>query len=70
MGKLSESKFDLEKLYGDYCEKDAETAPEEVRNAYKNLCYAFDEYVNAVTDHEWKCGFRYAMQLAGKEVSA
>ena len=68
MGKLSESKLDLDKIFEDYNENHAEQAPEEIRTAYKNLCFAFDEYVSAVTDYEWKCGFRHAMKLVGKEV--
>lgn len=68
MGKLSESKLDLDEIFEDYNENHAEQAPEEIRTAYKNLYFAFDEYVSAFTDYEWKCGFRHSMKLAGKEV--
>lgn len=59
---------DLNEIYEDYNENHAGPASEEVKTAYKSLCAAFDTYVDALSEHEWKCGFRHAMKLAGKEV--
>lgn len=66
MGKLSGSTFDLDKIYDDFNENYAETAPEELMQSYQKLHDAFDDYVSALVDYEWKCGFRYAMELSGK----
>lgn len=57
----------MNEIYEDYLENNAE-ASEEVTAAYNELRKAFDNYVDVVTEFKWKCGFKYAMKLNGKEV--
>ncbi len=60
--------LDLDELYLDYCENDAEMATDEVKRTYQAVNGAIEEYIVAVESAAWKEGFKYAMKLAGKEV--
>ena len=51
---------ELNKVYDEYLENNNEQASEQVLQAYKNLREAFDCYADALTEFEWKCGYKYA----------
>lgn len=52
---------DIDKEYEDYCEDNNDFAPPNVKNSYRDMNMAFDEYLAAVSEHGWKCGYKYAM---------
>lgn len=59
---------DLEKKYNDWCENDAPMAPDEVVKARDTFYESIENYIIAIEEHYWKCGFMHAMKLSGKEV--
>lgn len=48
--------------YEDYLENYNKSS-EIITDTYQNLHGAFDEYLNAIQEREWKAGFNYAMRL-------
>ena len=62
--------LNMSKIYGEYCETINEMASEQVRENYKAYNGAFDEYISAISEDSFSKGFRYALELSGKEVFA
>lgn len=52
----------IEEEYTNYCENYSEGS-KVITDSYQNLHDAFDEFLNAIQEHEWKAGFNYAMRL-------
>lgn len=63
-------KLNMNKIYEEYCETINEVASEEVQESYSAHNKAFDEYIAAVSENSFLNGFRHALRLLGKEVSA
>lgn len=61
------SKKMMEKLYDEYCENRA-TASEDVRKTYNEMHTAFDKYLNAVQEDEFRnafmFGYTYGLKVA------
>ena len=53
---------DLDKEYENYRENFAKGA-KEITDSYNAMRSAFDTYLSAIEEHEWKEGFNYAMRL-------
>ena len=51
---------EINKKYDEYLDSSNETAPQEVIQAYRAIFSALDDYINALTEFEWKCGYKYA----------
>lgn len=58
----------LEKIYGEYCENRA-TASEDVKKTYDEMHLAFDEYLSAVQEDQFRNAFMfgYAYGLKASE---
>lgn len=52
---------ELEKIYNDYLENNEDTAPASVRKAREDLHRALDKYVDALSQLEWECVYKYAV---------
>lgn len=63
-------KLNMSEIYEEYCETINEMASEQVQENYKAYNGAFDKYIAAVSEDSFSKGFRYALQLSGKEVLA
>lgn len=46
----------------DFCENVQESAPDEVREAYRKIDDSFNEYLNAVQDDIFQQAFRYGYE--------
>ena len=62
--------LNMSKIYGEYCETINEVVSEQVRENYKTYNSAFDEYISAISEDSFSKGFRFALELSGKEVLA
>ncbi len=58
---------ELEQVRSDYMENVNWMAPDEVGKAESNLSRALDEYINAISDFEFRNGFLYAQMLRESE---
>lgn len=58
---------ELEQVRSDYMENVNWMAPDEVGKAESNLSKALDEYINAISDFEFRNGFLYAQMLRESE---
>ncbi|WP_418750607.1 hypothetical protein [Frisingicoccus sp.] len=56
-------KFDLNKEFENYNENYAEQASDELRDAYRKMREAFDEYLDYVQEEAWRSGFNHAIRL-------
>lgn len=56
-------KFDLNKEFENYNENYTELAPAELRDAYRKMREAFDEYLDYVQEEAWRGGFNHAVRL-------
>ena len=58
---------ELEQVRSDYMENVNWMAQDEAGKAESNLSRAFDEYINAISDFEFRNGFLYAQMLRESE---
>lgn len=58
---------ELEQVRSDYMENVNWMAQDEAGKAESNLSKALDEYINAISDFEFRNGFLYAQMLRGSE---
>lgn len=61
------SKEKWEQIYEKYCEQRA-VATDDVREAYKNLNEAFDVYLSAISEDEFRNAFMYGYMYAKAEM--
>lgn len=61
------SKEKWEQIYEKYCEQRA-TVTDDVREAYKNLNDAFDVYLSAISEDEFRNAFMYGYMYAKAEM--
>lgn len=59
---------ELKQIHDDYTENVNWYAPKEVTGAYNTLRTALDDYIAAVSEFEFKNGFKYAQMQEGREV--
>lgn len=57
------SQINIDAAYYEFLDSDETFAPESVTTGYKELRSAFDRYLEALTEYEWKAGFSYAVKL-------
>ena len=57
------SKKELDEYFDDYQENVNYPASREVHKTYKKHNDALNDYINAVCEDSWKCGFKYAVKL-------
>ena len=55
--------INIDAAYYEFLDSDETCAPESVTTGYKELRSAFDRYLEALTEYEWKAGFSYAVKL-------
>ena len=55
--------INIDAAYREFLDSDETFAPESVPTGYKELRSAFDRYLEALTEYEWKAGFSYAVKL-------
>lgn len=58
----------IKEIYEDYLENIDELATEEVKQTYRAMKNAIDDYSAAASEFEWTRGFKHALRLMGKEV--
>lgn len=63
----------LEKIYDEYCENLA-TASEDVKRTYSEMHSAFDEYLNAVQEDQFRnafmFGYAYGLKVSEAKMKA
>lgn len=57
------SQINIDAAYYEFLNSDETRAPESVTTGYSELRSAFDHYLEALTEYEWKAGFSYAVKM-------
>lgn len=57
------SQINIDAAYYEFLDSDEASAPDSVTTGYRGLKEALDRYLDALTEHEWKAGFSYAVEL-------
>ena len=57
------NQINIDAAYLEFLDSDETFAPESVTTGYSEFRSAFDRYLEALTEYEWKAGFSYAVKM-------
>lgn len=57
------NQINIDAAYLEFLNSDETFAPESVTTGYSEFRSAFDRYLEALAEYEWKAGFSYAVKM-------
>lgn len=63
------SKQQIDEYYNEFMENVQESASDDVRKGYSNMCGWFDEYLSAVQEDMFRQAFQYGYEQGLKEAT-